>query len=127
MLLYFSTLFCTAVVLLLAKMIYGVSTLAFINQCFLYGLAILAAGICVFIYQTGFFHFFFKGFQQIYQFIVPKPKILLREEERLANDVWWKERRSRMLNNAKKILLGIGTGSILISLTYLFFYYGKNF
>jgi hypothetical protein len=122
MMLYFSTFFCTAAVLLLTKMIYGVNTLTFINQCFLYGLTILVVGACIFIYQTGFFRFFFKGFRQMYQFIVPKPKILIREEERLANDVWWKEWRSRTLNNVKKILLGIGTGSIFISLTYLFFY-----
>lgn len=121
--LYFGTTFCTVVALLLAKMIYGVNTLTFINQCFLYGLTILAVGVCVLIYQTGFFHFFLQGFRQIYQFIVPKPKVLIREEERLAKDAWLKDWRSRTLNNAKKILLGIGTGSIFISLTYLFFYY----
>ncbi|MBB3853335.1 DUF3899 domain-containing protein [Saccharococcus caldoxylosilyticus] len=123
MMLYFGTTFCTVVALLLAKMIYGVNTLTFINQCFLYGLTILAVGVCVLIYQTGFFHFFLQGFRQIYQFIVPKPKVLIREEERLAKDAWLKDWRSRTLNNAKKILLGIGTGSIFISLTYLFFYY----
>jgi hypothetical protein len=123
MMLYFGTIFCTVVALLLAKMIYGVNTLTFINQCFLCGLAILAVGICVFIYQTGFFRFFLQGFLQIYQFVVPKPKVLIREEERLANDAWLKDWRSRTLNNIKKILLGIGTGSIFISLTYLFFYY----
>jgi Domain of unknown function (DUF3899) len=123
MMLYFGTIFCTVVALLLAKMIYGVNTLTFINQCFLYGLAILAVGIFVFIYQTGFFRFFLQGFLQIYQFVVPKPKVLIREEERLANDAWLKDWRSRTLNNIKKILLGIGTGSIFISLTYLFFYY----
>jgi Domain of unknown function (DUF3899) len=123
MMLYFGTTFCTVVALLLAKMIYGVNTLTFINQCFLYGLTILAVGVCVFIYQTGFFHFFLQGFRQIYQFIVPKPKVLIREEERLAKDAWLKDWRSRTLNNAKKILLGIGTGAIFISVTYLFFHY----
>lgn len=123
MLLYFSAIFCTIAVLLLTKMIYGVNTLTFINQCFLYGLTILAVGACIFVYQTGFFHFFFKGFRQMYRWIVPKPKMLIREEERMANDAWLKEWRSRTLSNAKKILLGIGTGSICMSLTYLFFYY----
>jgi hypothetical protein len=123
MMLYFGTIFCTVVALWLIKVIYEVNTLAFIDQCFLYGLTILAVGACIFVYQTGFFHFFFKGFRQMYQWIVPKPKMLIREEEKLANDVWLKEWRSRTLNNAKKILLGIGTGSICMSLTYLFFYY----
>ncbi|QPA32368.1 DUF3899 domain-containing protein [Thermaerobacillus caldiproteolyticus] len=116
-----STLF-TVIVLLMIKIIYEVNTLTFINQCFLYGLAIFVAGISIFVYQTGFLDSFLKGFRQVYHFVLPKPRALIQEEKRLANDALINHWRTSTMNGLKMILLGIGTGSIFLSIAYLFIY-----
>ncbi|KFL15049.1 hypothetical protein GT94_05790 [Geobacillus stearothermophilus] len=123
MALYFVASFCTIAVLLCIKRFYEMSALVFINECFLLGLTLLALGAALFVHQTGFFRPFFQGFQQLYRWIVPKPRMLIREEEKWANDVWLKDWKNRTTDRIKTVLLGTGTGCLFISLTYLFFYY----
>ncbi|ADU94293.1 MULTISPECIES: DUF3899 domain-containing protein [unclassified Geobacillus] len=121
---YFMASFCTVIVLLCVKQFYDeTSMLVFVNDCFLLGLVLLVAGAALFIYQTGFFRPFFEGFQRLYRWIVPKPKMLIREEEKLTNDIWLNDWKSRITTRIKTVLLGTGTGCLFISLTYLFFYY----
>jgi hypothetical protein len=111
------------IILLFIRQFYKVSALVFINDCFLLSLTLLVLGAAIFIHQTGFFRPFFQGFQQLYRWIVPKPKILIREEEIWANDVRMNGWKRRMENWAKMILFGTGTGCLFVSLTYLFLYY----
>jgi len=121
--LYFMVSFGTIIVLLCVKQFYEMSVLVFINDCFFAGLVLLAAGAAAFVHQTGFFRPFSQGFQHLYRWIVPKPKMLIREEEKLSHNVWLKQWKHRTINRIKTVLLGSGSGCLFLSLAYLFLYY----
>ncbi|MCG6795692.1 DUF3899 domain-containing protein [Geobacillus sp. YHL] len=123
MALYFVANLCAIVILLCIKQFYEVSALVFINDCFLLGLTLLMLGAAIFVHRTGFFRSFFRGFQQLYRWIVPKPKMLIREEEKWTNGVQLDAWKSQVINRMKLVFLGMGTGCLFVSFIYLFLYY----
>ncbi|WP_158598258.1 DUF3899 domain-containing protein [Falsibacillus albus] len=107
------------VVLFAVKLAAGVDAITMVNQTFLYGLIVLLAGVCIYIYQTGFLALFSEGFRRMQNGIFRKPRAMEQVYERMRKDAALQTWRSKLQTNTKHIAISIGASMTLFSLCLL--------